>query len=181
MKGVVFTEFMDMVEDVFSSEMLETIIEQSELPNGGAYTAVGTYDHEEIVRMTVSLSQQVNIPVAQLLESFGQHLFGRFVISYPAFFENVSHPFDFLKNIDSYIHVEVRKLYPEAELPRFYHEQEDANTLIMYYLSSRHFEDLAVGLIKGCLQFFKVDGLVNKQNAIYKSQDAVKITIQLLS
>ena len=179
MKGIVFTEFMEMVEDVFSPEILESIIEQSELPNDGAYTSVGTYDHQEIVRMTVNLSQQVNIPAAQLLETFGQHLFGRFVINYPAFFENVSHSFDFLKNIDSYIHVEVRKLYPEAELPRFYHEQKDENTLIMYYLSSRHFEDLAIGLIRGCLTFFNTEGEVKKELAEYEGQDAVKITINL--
>ena len=61
MKGIVFTEFMDMVEDVFSIDILEDIIEESELPNNGAYTAVGTYNHEEIVRMTAQLSQAVDI------------------------------------------------------------------------------------------------------------------------
>ena len=30
MKGIVFTEFMDMVEDVFSIDILEDIIEESE-------------------------------------------------------------------------------------------------------------------------------------------------------
>jgi hypothetical protein len=49
--------------------------------------------------------------------------FGLFAERYPALFENVSEPFAFLKNIDNYIHVEVRELYPDAELPRFYHEQ----------------------------------------------------------
>ena len=66
MKGIVFTEFMDMVED---------IIEKSLLPNDGAYTAVGTYNHEEIVRMIANLSQVVDIPVTTLLEVFGKYLF----------------------------------------------------------------------------------------------------------
>ena len=43
MKGI---EFMDTVEDVFSADILEVIIEKSELPNEGAYTAAGKYDHE---------------------------------------------------------------------------------------------------------------------------------------
>jgi len=46
MKGMVFTEFMDMVEEVLSADILEDIIEKSELPNDGAYTALGTYSHE---------------------------------------------------------------------------------------------------------------------------------------
>jgi hypothetical protein len=179
-KGMVFTEFMDMVEDVFSADILEDIIEKSELPNDGAYTAVGTYNHEEIVRMTANLSEAVDIPVATLLEVFGKHLFGRFSDRYPAFFEGVTKPFEFLKNIDNYIHVEVRKLYPDAELPRFYHEQKSAKELTMYYLSSRHFEDLAVGLIKGCLEHFNVTGEVTKSEAQYKGQDAIEISIKLI-
>ena len=179
MKGIVFTEFMNMVEDVFSIDILEDIIEESELPNNGAYTAVGTYNHEEIVRMTAQLSQAVDIPVATLLEVFGEHLFGRFSERYPAFFENMSEPFEFLKNIDNYIHVEVRKLYPDAQLPRFYHEQKSDNELTMYYLSSRHFEDLAVGLISGCLKYFNVAGKVQKNEAMYQGEEAIELSIKL--
>jgi hypothetical protein len=179
MKGMVFTEFMDMVEDVFSVDILEDIIEKSNLPNDGAYTAVGTYDHEEIVRMTANLSQAVDIPVPTLLEVFGKHLFGRFSARYPKFFEGINDPFEFLKNIDNYIHVEVRKLYPDAELPRFYHEQKSANELTMYYMSSRHFEDLAVGLISGCLAHFDKAGKVEKTEGQYKGEDAIIISIIL--
>lgn len=179
MKGVVFTEFMDMVEEVFSADLLDDIIELSDLPNGGAYTSVGTYDHQEIVRMAVNLSEKVDIPVPQLLEVFGKHLFGRFTQMYPNFFEDVTEMFTFLKNIDSYIHVEVKKLYPEAELPRFYHQQEDEKTLHMFYLSSRHFEDLAIGLIKGCMTFFKVDAEISHIPDTYEGNEAVKITIKL--
>lgn len=176
---MIFTEFMDMVEAVFSVDILEDIIEKSELPNGGAYTAIGTYNHEEIVRMTANLSLAVDIPVATLLEIFGQHLFARFSKRYPDFFEGVTEPFEFLKNIDNYIHVEVTKLYPDAELPRFYHEQKSANELTLYYLSSRHFEDLAVGLIKGCLEHYKVTGEVLKSQAEYQGKEAIKLRIRL--
>lgn len=74
---------------------------------------------------------------------------------------------------------EVRKLYPNAELPRFYYEQQSANELTMYYLSSRHFEDLAVGLITGCLAFFDVTGTVSKTDAKYRGEEAVAINIKL--
>ena len=35
MKGVVFTEFVEMVEEKFSPEMAELIIESSNLPSQG--------------------------------------------------------------------------------------------------------------------------------------------------
>jgi hypothetical protein len=89
---------MDMVEDVFSIDVLEDIIEKIELPNNGAYIATGTYNHEEIFRMTLNLSQVVDILVVTLLEVFGQHLFNRFSERYPTFFKGVSKPFEFLKD-----------------------------------------------------------------------------------
>jgi len=73
----------------------------------------------------------------------------------------------------------VRKLYPDAELPRFYHKQKSDNELTMYYLSSRHFEDLAVGLIIGCLKYFNVTGEVHKSEAKYQGQEAIEIYIKL--
>lgn len=48
MKGIVFTGFLEMVDEVFSPEITECIIESSNLKSGGIYTAVGTYDYTEI-------------------------------------------------------------------------------------------------------------------------------------
>ncbi|GAA0858373.1 hypothetical protein GCM10009114_27760 [Aliiglaciecola litoralis] len=109
------------------------------------------------------------------MEAFGQHLFARFSLMYPAFFEHITHSFEFLKNIDPYIQVEVRKLYPDAELPRFYHHPPDDSTLVMYYLSSRHFEDLAVVLIKGCLQLYERTGMVSKELATLRAKKLLKL------
>lgn len=45
MKGIVFTEFVDMVEAQFSADMVDDILDDAAPASGGAYTAVGTYDH----------------------------------------------------------------------------------------------------------------------------------------
>lgn len=179
MKGVVFTEFMDMVEEVFSDDILDTIIRKANLPNNGAYTTVGTYDHEEIVNLVVALSEETSTEVAVLLEAFGQHLLGQFVKGYPQFFQQASDAFDFLANIDSYIHVEVLKLYPDAELPKFYHQKHSDTHLTMYYLSSRHFEDLAIGLIRGTLNHFDTQGNISKTEDQWQGQDAIRFDIKL--
>jgi len=46
MKGIVFAEFLDLVEDKFSIEMAERIIDECDLPSKGAYTTIGTYKAE---------------------------------------------------------------------------------------------------------------------------------------
>ncbi|WP_309383905.1 heme NO-binding domain-containing protein [Cerasicoccus frondis] len=154
MKGMVFTELLDMVEDKFGIDMVDSILEDADLPvSHGAYTAVGTYPHEEIVSIVMQLSKHSGLPPDALLKVFGEHLFARFHGAYPQFFSGSTSSFDFLQNIDQYIHVEVRKLYPDAELPAFDCER-NGNQLKMVYTSTRHMESFAEGLIRGCLSHF---------------------------
>jgi len=155
MKGVVFTEFLEMVESRFSPEVADRIIESSNLPSGGAYTSVGTYDHAELFQLVTKLSEETKQPVPVLVRDFGKHLFTIFHLKYANFFKGVPDTFQFLKNIESYIHVEVKKLYTDAELPRFEFRQLDADRLELTYRSTRPLADLAEGLVLGCIAHFK--------------------------
>jgi hypothetical protein len=154
MKGIVFTEFVEMVETRFSPEMADDLLDTTPLESGGAYTAVGTYDHRELVAMVLNLSERTGVPVPALVKTFGQHLFGRFHILYPVFFEGVSDALEFLSRIEDVIHVEVRKLYPDAELPRFDISRPAHDQLVMIYRSDRHMGDLAEGMIEACIEHY---------------------------
>jgi hypothetical protein len=143
-----------MVEDRFSPEMADRIIEAAELPSGGVYTTVGTYDHREMIQLVSCLSEETRIPAPELVRSFGMHLFGRFHTMFPKYFEGVTSSFDFLQRIDHYIHVEVGKLYPDAELPSFEYDTSQPGCLHLTYRSSRPFAALAEGLIRGCVAHY---------------------------
>ncbi|MDX1908706.1 MAG: heme NO-binding domain-containing protein [Bacteroidia bacterium] len=164
MKGIVFTEFLEMVEDRFGFDVADDIIQQAQLPSGGVYTAVGTYEYTEMVSLVVNLSKATGIAVPDLLKAYGQHLFGRFVIGYGHFFAQVPDTFAFLSRIDNYIHVEVRKLYPDAELPRFDISQPEADRLEMLYRSSRGLADFGEGLLMGCIAHFQENIHIEREN-----------------
>lgn len=154
-KGVVFSEFVEMVEQVFSPEMADRILDETDLPSGGAYTAVGTYDHAEMVSLVLTLSRLTDVPVPTLIRRFGSHLFARFSQLYPVFFgPEVRNALDFLERLEDVIHVEVRKLYPDAELPRFEIARQGDRGMTLLYVSNRHFADLAEGLILGCIDHY---------------------------
>lgn len=153
MKGIVFTEFLDMVEAAFGIETSESIIESAALASGGAYTSVGTYDHREMLRLVQQLSASTGRPVPDLVKAYGTHLFGRFLTKYPGFFEKPRNAFEFLGSIEQTIHVEVLKLHPDAELPRF-DSTIDGNRMTLLYRSSRPFADLAEGLISACIAHY---------------------------
>jgi hypothetical protein len=154
MKGIVFTEFLEMVESQLGIGMVDRIITAAELPHDGAYTSVGTYHHGEMVRLLVALSAASAIPVPDLLQQFGTHLFRRFTVMFPSLFDGISGVFEFLRAIDGYIHVEVRKLYPDAELPHFRCEDAAPGELVLIYSSPRGLGDLAEGLIRGCIAYY---------------------------
>jgi hypothetical protein len=154
MKGVVFTEFLDMVEAKFSPEMVDDIVDAASLPHGGAYTAVGTYPYTEMASLVVELSKRSGIPVPNLLKDYGKHLFGRFHQGYGQFFNGIDDCFSFLETINEVVHIEVRKLYPGAELPEFSTERPAHDHLRMVYRSPRCLGDLAEGLLIGCVSHF---------------------------
>lgn len=153
MKGVVFKELIGMVETVFGEETAEDIIAKSNLKSEGAYTSVGTYDHGEILELVTNLSQSTSTPANALVKAFGKHLAQVFKGNYEDFFKGQD-TLSFLSSVDGIIHVEVKKLYPDAELPQFKYEQASENELIMNYSSSRPFADLAEGLIEGVIAIF---------------------------
>jgi hypothetical protein len=162
MKGVVFTEFLDFVAARYGEDMVEDIIEASALPTGRAYTAVGTYSHEELATLCSALAAATGENESELVRDFGTHLSGTFSHSYPDFFSRSASFFDFLESIEAHIHVEVRKLYPDAELPSFKVAARTATRLVMDYRSPRRMGDLAEGLILGSAPKFGASARVQK-------------------
>ncbi len=153
MKGIVFTELIEMVEKDLGIDIADRMITGAKTSNNGAYTSVGTYDHGELIRMVISLAEETGIGVPNLVRAFGRHLFTRFQALYPHFFQGVDSATQFLPMIETYIHVEVRKLYPDAELPTFTSEFEN-DSLHFTYTSTRPFADLAEGLVLACVDHF---------------------------
>jgi len=156
MLGIVFNEFVEMVEETFSADMVERMIAATEdrLRSRAAYTAFAQYDHEEMLLLVAELSRLTSIDMPDLVRRYGQHLFGRFVVRYPAFFHGISDTFTFLERVETHIHYEVRTLYPEAELPTFTCTRTGPRSMDMVYKSSRPFAMLALGLVEGCGHHF---------------------------
>ncbi len=148
MLGMVFTELIEMVEDKFSPEVADEMAEAAQAAGGGVYTAVGAYPVEQIGVMIGRLSELTQVPADELERVFGHHLLGRFAQSHPGHFTRHPDVFDFLAAIDSDIHVEVKKLYSNATLPRFSVIARDDTTLHLRYTSPRRMERLALGLIE---------------------------------
>ena len=154
MKGIVFTEFLDLVEDKFGLEMVDKIVNQSKLESHGVYTSIGTYQFSEMLQLLQHLSKNTSISIDDLLLVYAEHFFYVLEKSYPELFITYTDPIEMLSSIESHIHVEVKKIYPDAELPTFEVLEKTHNTLIMIYKSSRAMHHFGLGLMNKTFERF---------------------------
>lgn len=180
MKGMVFTEFLDFVAARYGEDMVDDIVEAAPLASGGAYTSVGTYSHHEMVELCAALADRTGQPAAALVRDFGSHLSERFTHSHPAFFARASNLFDFLESVEAHIHVEVKKLYPDAELPSFTTEERTPTRLVMLYRSPRRMGALSEGLILGSARRYGVEVAVQAVPVAGSDGEATRFVIDLV-
>ncbi len=167
MKGIIFTEFMDLVEDKFGLEVLDQILD--EVGDEGIYTAVGSYDHKKLVKLIVKLSEISQLPPETLQEVFGRAVFNNLYSTLPhsASLSECKNSFQFVRLVEDYIHIEVKKLYPEANPPKFEFISESETELIFDYKSARCMSHVCLGLVQGCADHFdeKFDITMNEQSS----------------
>lgn len=152
MKGVVFNLLGDMVETRYGLAAWDQLLEETGL--SGIYVATGSYPDSELYVLVEAASRLTTIDAPDLVRAFGQHMIPSFVKQYPGFFKAEMRTKDFLLTVDQVVHVEVRKLFPEAGLPEFRYDDPSSDRLTMIYRSPRKLCVLAEGLILGAAQHF---------------------------
>ncbi|OAJ92007.1 heme NO-binding domain-containing protein [Vibrio bivalvicida] len=154
MKGIIFTEFMDLVEQKFGLDELDSLL--SAVGDSGVYTAVGSYDHRNLVKLIIQLSKRTGISPEDLQRVFGQSVFNNLYNTLPDnnSLQGCKTTFQFIKLVEDYIHIEVKKLYPEANPPSFVFISETESDMVFDYQSARCLSHVCLGLIEGCAEFF---------------------------
>jgi len=154
MKGIVFTEFLDLVEEKFGLEMVDAIISQSKLESKGVYTSIGTYSFSELLQLLQNLQTKTGISIDNLLLIYGEHFFSVIETNYKDLLSSYNDPIEMLASIENHIHVEVRKIYTDAELPTFIIKEKTKKTLILIYKSSRSMHHFGLGLMNKTFEYF---------------------------
>jgi hypothetical protein len=147
MKGIVF----DLLEQVVTSELGEdkwdALLDATGL--AGAYTAVGTYPHEELLALVDAASEVTGTPPDDLVRWFGREALPLLYTRYPSFFDPHTGTRSFLLTLNDVIHPEVRKLFPGAYAPSFVVDSSNDDVVELGYESHRGLCTFAEGLIEG--------------------------------
>lgn len=134
--------------------MVDQIISNCDLKSGGSYTSVDTYDVRELLALVVELSRRTGVSVSEVVTEYGRHLFRFFARTRHPMFHGMSSCEELLSSIEDQIHVDVRKLYPDAELPSIRFDRISEHQSKVTYRSARPLADLAEGLIRESVVHF---------------------------
>ncbi|RKF18303.1 guanylate cyclase [Altericroceibacterium spongiae] len=176
MKGIIFTELLHFIESKGGALFLEKVIADADLPNGGAFSKVGSYPSQYANALVSSASQLSAIPAEQLCKEYGEFLFHRFTVLYPAMLSTYKDADGLLSHVGTHIHEEVKLLDPDARPPRIHSRQEN-DVLIIEYQSHRPFAHIAYGLIAGALDYYG-----DSRTLIWhQSEDMLQAQFQIVS
>ena len=64
-----------MIENTFGLELVDQLVGKTNLATVDAYTTIGTYDYKELLALVRNLHHLTDIPVNDMLMSYGQYLF----------------------------------------------------------------------------------------------------------
>jgi hypothetical protein len=88
-------------------------------------------------------------------------LFAALLKKHPNLVSHYKTPMDLVASIESHIHVEVKKIYPDAQLPTFDLEERTDNKLVMIYKSNKALYMMGKGLMLETFKLFNVPVNVN--------------------
>lgn len=154
MKGVIFTEFIEMLEIQQSPAFADEVLDSSDLPSGGAYTAVGTYDSAELSMLVRATAERLQLTEREVLRGYGRFVFGRLAVLYPELVAGYAGACAFLERLSWLHYSEVVKLYPDGHFPQFESRILGPDVMTVVYRSHRHLGDFAEGLLQGVLDHF---------------------------
>jgi predicted hydrocarbon binding protein len=144
-----------MIEDKYGFDISDEVIVSSGLD--GIYSQAGNYPVTQMFQLVDSLSKLINVSSQEIVYMYGKYLFKILIKIYPLSVEKYKNSFEFISNVEDIIHPEVKKLYPDSELPNFEIIIFNDKELKIMYKSTKPLMELAKGLMVGCANYYDED------------------------
>jgi hypothetical protein len=154
MKGVVFNLLEAFICEGWDAATYEAILAACSLQTKEPFVGPGTYPDSDLFLIAGQAAETLGLPLPAALRAFGRYLFPRLAEQVLPLVKSHADARSFLKSVEDVIHVEVRKLMPQAITPSFHYREPDARHLVIEYRSARKLCALMEGLLDGTADFF---------------------------
>ena len=177
MKGVIFCYLKELISEKFGEKVWYKIVDLCPLKKKPVYIKPESYPDSDFLQIVEKASEENKESPTQFIQNLGKKLFPKMARDYPIFVSNFDHPKPFLLTVENIIHVEVKKLYPDAELPKFTYTDSGLDSLIIDYSSPKKLCSLMEGLIIGCSEFYGYDVEINHSPCIHDGSDYCRFSL----
>ena len=162
----------------WGEEAYEEILDLCPLQTKEPFVGPGTYPDMDLFTIATTAAERIGVTLPDALRAFGRFAFPHLAGKFPAYTKNATDAKSFLLGVDSVIHVEVRKLMPEAVTPSFEYSGDEAQRLNIRYQSKRKLCFFMEGLLDGLGDHFG-SALVHKQTCcMHEGADHCDFEIQ---
>ena len=179
MKGIVFNQLQVFVELNHGIVAWDDAIVSCELPSQGVYVGTQSYDDSELMALVAHFSEVLSASAADITRAFGEFVFARLFEFAPEEAKNAKDLKSFLMMVDQIIHVEVSKLYHDANLPSFEYDSKP-NSLLMEYRSPRKMCFFSEGLILAAAKHFEEEVELKQSQCLHDGADSCHIEVTFL-
>jgi Haem-NO-binding len=173
-KGIIFNLLEEVITAEHGPDAWDDLLEAAGCD--GVYTALGNYRDEEFMSLVAQLPAAFGYDLDDHLRWFGRSSMPLLAERYATFFEQPDTTAPFLRSINDVIHAEVRKLYPDADVPTFDFDPvpeiaapDDA--VVMSYSSLRRLCALAEGFVEGAAQQFGEVAHVEQPRCMHRGHE----------
>lgn len=178
MKGIIFNLLEKFITQNWGEEQYDEILGECSLQTKEPFVGPGTYPDEDLVAIVTKAVEKLAVPLPDALRAFGKFCFPELAKRYPVFVTPYRHPKPFLQTVDSIIHVEVKKLYEDAKLPRFYYDDPAPDRLVIVYESERRMCQVMEGLIEGVAEFYHSPIQYKQTRCMLKGEEVCEFALR---
>jgi predicted hydrocarbon binding protein len=146
MKGILFNVVEDVVTEAMSADAWDDVVEAAGVD--GSYTSLANYPDSDLTALVTAIATATDLSAEETLTLAGRLGFKHLAARNPHLLDGIDSWRQLVEALDSIIHPEVRKIYPDAEVPGF-ETTEIEDGLRVVYTSRRQLCSLAEGLIAG--------------------------------
>ncbi len=179
MKGAIFTGFAEYVEKEFGLTAWLKTLDSCELESNGEYLSTELYEDIEFKVLADTLGNIVGVDREYLFRGFGEFFFPVLMSLGLPHVKEIDNLFDFMRAVDSVIHIEVQKSDPLAYTPKLLYDQPQDNVLIIRYMSHRQMCHFAEGLILGAATHFKQHANIHQTKCLCKGDEHCLIRVEI--
>jgi hypothetical protein len=169
MKGIIFNLVEEVVTESYGADTWDALLDAAELD--GSYTSLGSYPDTDLFALVGAASTALGVPPDQVVRTLGEGAIPLLATRFPEFFQPHPGTRTFLLTLNEIIHAEVRKLYPDADLPEFQFESKHDEELTLEYRSGRQLCQLAEGFIQGTARHYGEAVAIDQPECMHRGDE----------